>query len=138
MQTLNVAGHLDALEAIRQYAKTAAQLAGLDPKATTRLCLAVDEIATNIILHGYEEAGRQGEVQLKAVIEVQQLTLTMEDSAIAYDPRQAPAPDLTLPPELRPIGGLGVYLAIKSVDQFHYERRGERNHNIFIMKKAGT
>lgn len=66
--------------------------ANLDQKAAYRLRLAVDEIATNIIVHGYEEAGIDDDVTLITAMNDQTLTITIKDeaplrSAPARDPR---------------------------------------------------
>ncbi len=137
MEPLTVPGNLDSLEAIAQYVMAAAAAAGLDKKASYKLRLAVDEIATNIIVYGYEEAGREGVVDLWADIGPQVLTISIEDTGISYDPTQKTAPeDLDKPLEERSIGGLGLYLAIKSVDKFCYERVGERNRNILTVNRT--
>lgn len=136
MESLRVSGKLESLSAIAQYVMTAAKTAGLDKKSTYKLRLAVDEIATNIITHGYEEAGLQGDVCLEANIDEYSLTIAVEDTGMAYDPRQVEAVEeetLKKPLEERPIGGLGVYLAIESVDRFIYERVDDRNRNIFVV-----
>jgi anti-sigma regulatory factor (Ser/Thr protein kinase) len=111
----------------------AAAAAGLDRRASYRLRLAVDEIATNIIVHGYANAGRQGVLGLCADIDDRALTIAIDDTGVTYDPRQAPIPDINLPIEQRPVGGLGVYLAMRSVDEFFYEQLGDRNRTIFKM-----
>jgi serine/threonine-protein kinase RsbW len=116
----------------------AAASAGLDKRASYRLRLAVDEIATNIIVHGYANAGHQGELELRAEIDDTTLTIAIDDTGETYDPRQAPIPDINLPLEQRPIGGLGVYLAMRSVDEFSYEHLGDRNRTIFKMHLASS
>jgi anti-sigma regulatory factor (Ser/Thr protein kinase) len=136
MQPKSFAGTLDSLGLIREYVASAAQTAGLDSKATYELCLAVDEIATNIILHGYEEAGRSGVLDLRVDIEGRKLIVTMEDDGEPFDPRQSKLPDsdeLLRPLEDRPVGGLGLFLAVQGVDEFKYERAGVRNRNIFVV-----
>lgn len=133
MKPVTVPATLDSLEDIAEYVMAAATSAHLGKRASYRLRLAVDEIATNIIVHGYKEAGLQGALELHAEIDEGVLTITIEDSGAAYDPRQAAVPDTTMPLEQRPIGGLGVYLAIRSVDEFLYERVGERNRTILKM-----
>jgi serine/threonine-protein kinase RsbW len=141
MQSLTVPGRLDSLKSIADFVLTAAAQVGLDKKAAYKLRLAVDEIATNIILHGYEEAGCEGDIHLSAVINDHQLEIALEDSAILYDPQQTQAietAELQRPLAERQIGGLGVYLAIQGVDQFHYERIGERNRNIFKVKRPDS
>jgi anti-sigma regulatory factor (Ser/Thr protein kinase) len=95
----------------------------------------VDEIATNIINYGYKGAPGST-LELRSEIDESTLTITIEDSAPAYDPQQRDTPEtLDLPMEERPIGGLGVFLAITGVDQFRYERVGDKNRTIFIMNR---
>jgi serine/threonine-protein kinase RsbW len=137
MEPLKADSTLDSLAAINKYVMDAAAEAGLATAAAYRLRLAVDEIATNIILHGYLEAGLRGSIQLHGRMDDTTLTLVIEDSAGAFDPRSIPRPDdLDLPLEQRKIGGLGVYLALEGVDKFHYERVGDRNRNIFVMNRS--
>jgi len=142
MENLTVAGTLDSLGAIAKYVMAVAAATGLDKKTSYNLRLAVDEIATNIIIHGYEEAGREGVLDLQAFVDEQTLTISLQDTGVPYNPNQRLTPDdLDQPLEQRKIGGLGVYIAIQGVDKFIYERVGDRNHNIFVVnlsKKAVT
>ena len=92
MQPLTVPGTLDSLALIREHIRAAAAEAGLDKKRAYRLELAVDEIATNIVNHGYREAGRTGDVVVRAKIDAHTLTITLEDTALPFDPRQPRAP----------------------------------------------
>lgn len=110
--------------------------AGLDKKRAYRLQLAVDEIASNIAIHGYEEAGLAGDIVVQADLKPDRLVITLVDTAIPYDPysRAALAQDLDSPLEDRPIGGLGVFLAINNVDQFVYRFEDGKNHNIFTVQ----
>jgi anti-sigma regulatory factor (Ser/Thr protein kinase) len=135
---LTVPGELDSLGAIADFVIAAAATAGREKKATYRFRLAVDEVATNIILHGYEEAGYSGNVELSVTIDDQALTLAIEDTGIPYDPNRYDLPDaddLQQPIEQRPLGGLGVLLAIQGVDRFMYERSNDRNRNIFVVNR---
>lgn len=116
----------------------AAATAGLDKKTSYKLRLAVDEIATNIIIYGYEGAGRAGVLAMHVDLDEQSLIISIEDTGVPYDPTQEPAPDdLDKPIEQRQIGGLGIYLATQSVDKFIYERSGDKNRNIFIVNRRG-
>jgi serine/threonine-protein kinase RsbW len=60
MERLQVPGTVDSLAAISTYVVGAAAAAGLDKQAAYGLRLAVDEIATNAIVHGYQKAGQSG------------------------------------------------------------------------------
>jgi len=136
MESLTVSGTLDSLGAIAKYVIKAAESAGLDKKAVYKLRLAVDEIATNIILHGYEEAGLEGNIDISGTLQESALTICLEDTGARYDPHDkvtVQAEELNKPLEDRPIGGLGVYLAIQGVDKYYYERVGDKNRNIFVV-----
>jgi serine/threonine-protein kinase RsbW len=132
LDKLTVTGTLDSLKSIRDFVVQAAEKAGLDPRATYRLNLAVDEIATNIVLHGYQEANLDGFVVVSAIEEKGRLSIRLEDTGQAYNPPGIINPDdLNQPLDQRAEGGLGVYLAEQNVDRFTYERIGERNIHTF-------
>ncbi|MGM3306256.1 ATP-binding protein [Anabaena sp. WFMT] len=136
METLTVSGTLDSLGAIAKYVMTAAESAGLDKKSTYKLRLAVDEIATNIIMHGYEEAGLTGKLDISSDRQESTLTICIEDTGARYDPYEmvtVESEELNKHLEERRMGGLGVYLAIQGVDQYFYQRVGEKNRNIFVV-----
>ena len=136
MKPLIIPGKLDSLSDVAKYVLEAAAAAGLDKKAAYRLRLAVDEITTNIITYGYEEAGIEGDITVRADSDDHALTITLEDVSQPFDPLQHMEPDdLGLPLEQRTIGGLGIYLAINGVDKFTYERVDGRNRNTFVMNR---
>jgi serine/threonine-protein kinase RsbW len=138
MDAISVPAELDSLSPIAQFVLRAAAEAGLDRKASYRLRLAVDEIATNVIDHGYLEAGLAGEVVVEAEMDERTLTITVEDGARPFDPRDRVAPEqITMPVEERPVGGLGIFLAVRGVDEFRYERAAGRNRNILVMNRPG-
>ena len=134
MESLRVTGKLESLGEISKYVLSVAQKAELSKKDTYRLRLAVDEIATNIIIHGYKEAGIEGEIICKSKVDEQVITIYLEDTGAEYDSTQKEQPDnLNQPLEEREIGGLGIYLAINGVDLFNYERIGNCNRNTFTI-----
>jgi anti-sigma regulatory factor (Ser/Thr protein kinase) len=141
MESLTVAAHLDALSAIGAFVMQAAERAGIDKRAAYRLRLAVDEIATNIVVHGRPgERGADATILVEADTDDTTLTVTLEDAGPAFNPLEHATPDdqLEKPMHERPIGGLGVFLAIKGVDEFRYERAGSRNRNIFVVNRGAT
>ncbi len=126
--------NLNSLGTIRKFALEAAADAGMDENASYNLQLAVDEIATNVIVHGYQEANLTGEIRLYRERTDKRLRIIIEDTGVPFDPRTLKLPDeeeLSRPLEERSVGGLGIYLAFKGVDRFDYERAGNRNRNIF-------
>jgi anti-sigma regulatory factor (Ser/Thr protein kinase) len=91
------------------------------------------------VVHGYEEAGLQGPIDIWAEIDYADLRIVLEDMATPFDPTSAPEPSgMDLPLEERQIGGLGVFLAIRSVDELIFERVGGRNRNTFVMHRPAA
>lgn len=136
MDDQSFSGTLDSLEGIRDYVARAAGEAGFDRGATYNLCLAVDEIVTNIILHGYEEAGLSGDINVGADIDADKLVVRIEDHGKAYDPNAHRMPemeDLSLPLEMRNMGGLGILLAKDAVDDLQYDSTEQGNTHRFVM-----
>ncbi|MEM8778190.1 MAG: ATP-binding protein [Cyanobacteria bacterium P01_G01_bin.49] len=127
----------DSLSIISDYVLEVAKEAGLDRKKRNNLRRAVDEIATNIIEHGYLEKKGRGILEIEATIDQSALIIFLEDTGIPYDPTQHPTPtDLESPLEERKMGGLGVYLAQISVDKLIYERVDNRNCNQLIVYRS--
>jgi len=140
LDPLTVPGRPEYLGQLLDYVAWAAAAFGLDESAIYRLSLAVDEIATNIVLYSYEKAGIAGDLTIRAEIEAAELKIALEDSGAPFDPRQAPQPDdLDRPLEERGVGGLGIYLALWAASatgaEFAYERAGRLNRSLFIVRK---
>ncbi len=140
MPTITLPGVLDSLEPLADLVQEQAQLAGLDQRTTYQLRLAVDEIATNIILHGYQEQGVQGDIVATVETDEHSLTVTLEDTAIPYNPLArdlaSVEAEFAKPLEERQVGGLGVYFAIRAVHDFRYEWVNGRNRNIFVVHRS--
>ena len=125
-------GTLDSLAPVRAYVGEAARAAGLDPVRIYNLCLAVDEIATNVVLHGYEEAGLKGDIIVAAFQEPGQLIIRLLDHGRTYDPAQVPQPDIENALEQRS-GGWGIFLSKTGVDQFDYTSSDSANVHRFVV-----
>ncbi|KAB8144946.1 ATP-binding protein [Chloroflexia bacterium SDU3-3] len=134
MQPLTVAGNLDSLSAIAAYVQEAARVAMLDAKTSYRLRLAVDEIATNIITHGYGEHQIDGSITVSASLNGGSLTIVLDDTGVPFDPLAQPPPtSLAQALHTRTPGGLGIYLARHAIDTFAYRRAGSHNYNSFTV-----
>ena len=99
---------------------------GLSPGIRFDVTLAVEELVTNTIGYGYDDGG---EHSIDVVLRIEGDTLTVEivDDGRAFDPLQAPEPDLGAPLEERAVGGLGIYLVRKTMDGVAYRRQDGRN-----------
>ena len=99
---------------------------GVPAEARWRFQIALDEILSNIVRHGYQ--GGAGTIDLTFGHDGRAVSVEVVDSAPAFDPRQAPPPDTSSPVEARRPGGLGIVLAEELLDELAYERRDEHNH----------
>jgi serine phosphatase RsbU (regulator of sigma subunit)/anti-sigma regulatory factor (Ser/Thr protein kinase) len=136
MDAVTLPGTLDALSPIRDYVKEAAASVGLNQSATYNLLLAVDEIATNVVVHGYEEAGLQGNISVAAARQMDSLVISLSDTGKSYDPHAYRDPvdeDLCKVLSDRPIGGLGILLAKDGVDDLQYESTESGNVHRFVV-----
>jgi serine/threonine-protein kinase RsbW len=133
------AATLDSLEPIRQFVSEKSLAAGLDKKKNYALCLAIDEIATNIIKYGYPLKNipdGEGKIEVSVSNDADALTIVLQDSAIPFNPLQHLIPNeqaRNTPLEDRPIGGLGIMIARQSVNKFDYEYKDNFNRNIFVV-----
>ncbi len=141
MRTASFPGTLDSLRPIAAFILEVAAEAGLDADAAYRLRLAVDEVAHNIILHGYAEAGLTGVIRLSVCLVQGSLIIEAEDTGAPYELAALRLPtqeDVELPIEERMLGGLGLLLVTKSVDAFHHVSLGEKNSTVLVMHRGQT
>ena len=112
----------DVRAVIRDMAKACdAPVSGMDD-----LVQAVDEAVTNIIVHGYR--GEPGTIAVTAELVGDDIVITIEDRAPTFDPTTVPPPDLTIPPDRRRPGGMGVHLMRLALDTIrHLPRPGGGN-----------
>ena len=137
--SLSVPCNLASLSQVRDFVRQHAQQAGLEAQQIYKLGLAVDEIATNAISHGYEESETSGELALTAEIDDTMLRILLEDTAPPFDPTTRVTPDnLDKPLEQREAGGLGVFLAGQNVDEFAYHYTNGRNCYTLAMHRPAA
>ena len=97
------------------------------------LCLALEEAVTNVVLYAYPgQSGR--EIELEARSDARALVFVLTDAGIAFDPTQVPDADVNLSLEERPIGGLGIFLIRKIMDEVSYQRMDGKNR--LCMRKV--
>ena len=98
------------------------------------LNLCVDEMFTNVASYAYD-GDKDGKVELEVLIQDGFLKTYIRESGKPFNPLcEAKAPDLDAPLQERDIGGLGVYLLKKNMDELSYKRIGETNELMFAKK----
>lgn len=92
------------------------------------MSVALDEVLSNIITHGFAGRGDgDGAVSIEVELRSDRLCVTLTDNGKPFNPLEMSAPDTALPMEERQIGGLGIHLARRMVDDVAYQRRADRN-----------
>lgn len=108
----------------------------MPPHIAFAVDMALEELLTNIIKYGYDDAAAHT-IQVTIRLDEHALFLQIEDDGHPFDPTAAPEPDLSLPVEERPIGGLGLALVRKNFASFAYERIGGRNRTQLRLSRSG-
>lgn len=96
--------------------------------------LAVEEVITNVIVHGYK--GSKGSIGITGRSADNCIEIVVTDQAPPFDPLSIPEPDLEADVDERKIGGLGIYLLKQVMDGVSY--RFENGSNILTMTKKQT
>ena len=97
----------------------------LNKELINKLDMCAEEIFANISNYAY--SAPNGEVEIELSKSNNQIEFKFIDSGMDYNPLAKPDPDITLPPEERPLGGLGVYMVKKMADNVSYIRKDNRN-----------
>lgn len=104
----------------------------LAPDLVMNINLALEEAVVNVIMYAYPSEQHRS-IMLKVGYSGQQLMFLLTDEGRSFDPTQAGQPDIDLPLEERPIGGLGIFLIRQIMNEVSYQRIGEMNQ--LTMKK---
>jgi serine/threonine-protein kinase RsbW len=132
--TTRFRAELKKLADMRHFVQDAALALKADPAAIPYVVLAVDEVVTNIIVHGYKK--EEGYIEIAVGKAEDSLMIRVRDQAPLFDPTSVPSPDLTLPLEERPLGGLGVYLANTFLDDVTYRETAQGGNELTLVKKG--
>lgn len=141
MQRLTLPATLESLTDVTRFVQEIGARAGLPDEQEYRLRLAVEEIATNIVTHGYGESDRpvpaDASFAVEGAAEDDRVWVRLIDDAPEFDPTRAADPaDLDSPLDQRRIGGLGIYLVRTSLDEFTYARVDGQNRTTLVLKRA--
>lgn len=118
------------LAGLLAFVDAACAPAGAD--ATFAVRLAVEEVFTNILDHGY---GGEGPVEIEVQADATQVRVVLHDDAPAFDPGNAPAPDLASGAMDRDPGGLGWHLVREVMDEVRHAPRGTRGNTTTLVKR---
>ncbi len=132
--SLRVAADVAQLATIRAFVEQQARALNVDAFDTYDLILAANEVATNIVVHGYR--GRPGAIEIELRRLGDTIEISLRDQAPLFDPTQVPTPDLTLPLHKRPFGGMGVHVTRELMDAIRYRIMPAGGNELTLVKRA--
>jgi anti-sigma regulatory factor (Ser/Thr protein kinase) len=134
MKTVQYAAKFEYLDEIREFVGDIARAGGFSDKDVYNIQLATDEAASNIIEHAYENIS-DGILELSCGMEGDAIKIILIDRGESFDPSEVPLPDLKADLSERKIGGLGIFLMRKLMDEVHYEPKPDKSNVLTMIKR---
>ncbi len=122
MREMSAAATVDNIEVVTAFINAELERMNCPEKVIYQIDIAVDELFGNIARYGYDAGEGPVTVRIEEAEAPRGVVITFIDQGIPYNPISAKAPDVTLKASMRPIGGLGVYMVKKSMDEVDYLR----------------
>ena len=143
MKKLKIEAKIENLAEVTSFIETEFESIECKPKVIMQINLAVEEIFVNIAHYAYgkkDSSGRvipdtgTGPVEIIAGLEGENIKLTFIDEGTEYNPLQKEDPDITLSAEDRGVGGLGIFMVKKTMDEISYTYESGKNILTLIKK----
>ena len=133
MSELNVEAKTENLDQVLAFVDSHLEEKGCAMKVQMQLDVAVEELFVNIAQYAYHPEIGVATIRVEVQEEPLAVIITFIDNGVPYDPLAKEDPDITLSAEERQIGGLGIYMVKKSMDDITYEYKN--GQNILRIKK---
>ena len=133
MRELTVDATIENIEKVTDFVNEELEKLDCSPKAQIQIDVAIDELFGNIAHYAYNPNVGPATIRVEVVEDPMAVVLTFIDHGIPYDPLAKEDPDIKLSAEERKIGGLGIYMVKKSMDEITYEYKA--GQNILRIKK---
>ena len=133
MKSITVEAKIENVDKVTEFVNEVLEEKECPLKVQMQLDVAIDEIFGNIAYYAYGKGSGNARIQIEMEDNPPKITLTFIDQGIPYNPLESKDPDITLDIEDREIGGLGIFLVKKTMDELSYEYVD--GQNILTMKK---
>ena len=131
MQDLTIPAQIDHLEVLFNFVNDVIDKAGIDDSQQGKLIVAVEEIFVNISNYAYPDS--DGNVFVTVDVTPDKILFEFKDTGIPYNPLEKSDPDITLSASERAIGGLGIFMVKKIMDDVLYKH--ENGQNVLTLVK---
>ena len=133
MKELKLAATVENIETVTDFVNEQLEALDCPMKAQMQIDIAIDELFGNIAHYAYKPGVGDATVRVETGEDPHAVVITFIDKGVPYDPLAKEDPDTTLSAEDRKIGGLGIYMVKKSMDDMTYEYKD--GQNILKIKK---
>ena len=127
MKELTIAAKVENIEAVTDFVNEQLEALDCPMKAQMQIDIAIDELFGNIAHYAYNPEIGQATVRVEVIEDPLAVTITFIDNGVPYDPLAKADPDTTLSAEEREIGGLGIYMVKKTMDEITYDYQNGQN-----------
>lgn len=134
MKELTVKATVDNITAVTDFVNGELEALDCPMKAQMQIDVAIDELFSNIAQYAYDSESGPATVQVEVEEAPLAVIITFIDHGRPFDPLANEDPDVTLNAEDRKVGGLGVFLVKKTMDDVSYEYKN--GHNILRIRKT--
>jgi anti-sigma regulatory factor (Ser/Thr protein kinase) len=135
-EEMTVDAELSQLEDVYSFIKQQLRSCGFDSDSVAQFSIIADEICANIVRYAYPGGGGKLTVGYTFDPASNDAALTFTDEGIPFNPLLIPAPDTTLSLEERGIGGYGIFIVRRTMDEVTYKRHENRNVLSFVKVLA--
>jgi serine/threonine-protein kinase RsbW len=135
--TITLRNDLAELERLGTAVEAFGTRHGLSSTTIFDVHLALDEILTNVVSYAYDDRREHTitvRLGMRDAHDLRQLEAQVEDDGRPFNPLEAAPPNIDAPVEERPIGGLGIYLVRRVMDDLEYRR--QQGKNLLVMRKT--
>ena len=134
MKELTIDATIENITQVTAFVDEQLEALGCPLKAQMQIDIAIDELFGNIAHYAYTPEIGPATVRVEVQQDPLAVVVSFIDNGIPYDPLAKEDPDVALSAEDREIGGLGIYMVKKSMDEITYEYKD--GQNILRIKKA--
>lgn len=130
--SLHLTNDISQVACLASWVENICNEAHMAPDSLFNINLAVEEAVANVMNYAYGNL-KSMPIDLEAEVAPEKLRITIKDEGMAFDPTSVADPDLSLPVEERPIGGLGIMLVRKLTKELVYKRENNCNYLTLIF-----
>lgn len=127
MKELTLPATIENIEKVTDFVNEQLEEIECPMKAQMQIDIAIDELFGNIAHYAYNPETGPATVRVEVTEEPISVIITFIDHGVPYDPLKNDDPDITLSAEERAIGGLGVFMVKKTMDEISYEYKDGKN-----------